>query len=140
MEQEYDMKHIRAITLVAASAALLGLGTGAASAQTVSNGDEYQQGYAAGAAAQDKNSFDTYDQAYQAGKQEELNKQQAFNNGYQQGLAQADKSAEAQADRQDNELAYNQGAQDQAAQDADSADRAFDQGYNAAENDDAKFP
>ena len=134
------MKHIRAITLAAASAALLGLGTSIAAAQTVSNGDEYQQGFAAGAAAKDQNSFSTYDQAYQAGQQAAQEKQRAFAKGYEEGLALADKSAQEQAAQQDSQLAYNEGAREQAARDADSAGRAFDQGYNAAENDDAKLP
>ena len=43
------MKKIHAIALVAAGAAALSLGSGAAMAQTVSGGDPYEQGYAAGA-------------------------------------------------------------------------------------------
>lgn len=42
------MKQMHAIAVAAASAALLGLGAGVASAQTVSGADPYQQGYAAG--------------------------------------------------------------------------------------------
>ena len=135
------MKTIHAIVL--ASAALLAM-SGAAMAQTVSDGDAYQQGYAAGAAAQKGNSFDTYSQAYDAGKEAEQGKlaadQQAFNDGYLAGMAQADKTAQNQAVQQDTQLAYNQGYQDRAQQDQDKADRAFDYGYNAARNDDDRIP
>lgn len=140
------MKHMHAITLAAASIGLLALGAGVASAQTVSGGDPYQQGYAAGAAAQEKNSLNTYSQAYQDGEQaakDKLASQQAYNNGYQAGLAQSNQAN--QTAQQDTQMAYNQGAEDQAKLDAERADRAFDNGYDTgashqAREDDALYP
>jgi hypothetical protein len=140
------MKHIHAITLAAASVSLLALGSGMASAQTVSGGDAYQQGYAAGAAAQEKNTLNTYSQAYQEGEQaakDKLATQQAYNEGYQAGLTQS-KQADQSA-QQDTQMAYNQGAEDQAKLDAERADRAFDNGYDTgaahqARADDALYP
>jgi len=124
------MKYVHAIALTAASAAFF-LGCGAATAQTVSAADPYEQGYAAGAATKERNSFEAFDKGYQAGQtqtnmQTATNSAQAYNNGYQAGVA-------ASADRAvtDRQQAFNQGYEARRQQDARIADRAFDDGYNA---------
>ena len=127
--------------LVAASTAFFGFGTSAV-AQTVSDGDSYQQGYAAGAAAKERNSFNAFDSGYRAGQRDQSSADsqvaslQAYHNGYQAGLAQAE-SATTQA--------YNQGYENRAAQERIASARAFDEGFHAgaarqAARDDAEYP
>lgn len=122
------MKKIHTVALIAASAAFLGLGIGNALAQNVSGADPYQQGYAAGASAKERNSFSAFDSGYRAGQTDPTNADaqaasaQAYNNGYQAGLARSD-----QATRQ----AYNEGYQSRAAEDRNMTARAFDNGYDA---------
>ena len=116
------MNRMHKITLVAAAATLFALGCGGAMAQTA--GSEYEQGYAAGAAAQHKNSFDAYDSGLEAGKEQQTASAQAYNRGYQAGLAQKN----AQGEQAYNQ-AYNNGYQDGANRDYDSTNRAFDNGF-----------
>jgi len=110
--------------------------------QTVSGGDSYQQGYAAGASAKERNSFNAFDSGYAAGQRDQnsvdnqVASTQAYNNGYQAGLAQAE-SARTQA--------YNQGYENRAAQERIASARAFDDGFHAgaarqAARDDAEYP
>jgi hypothetical protein len=138
--QEPDMKRIHVIALVAAGA-FVSFGPSAV-AQTVSDGDSYQQGYAAGASAKERNSFDAFDNGYRAGKtaqsstDSQIASTQAFNNGYEAGKAQAE---------QEKNQAYNDGYQSRAAQERVASARAFDDGYDAgaarqAARDDALFP
>jgi hypothetical protein len=118
------MKKIHAIALAAASTAILSIGSGVAVAQTVSGGDAYQQGYAAGASAKERNSFNAFDSGYKAAEATESNADgQSYNNGYQAGVAQATK---------DKQEAYNTGYQDRADWDRTViAAHAYDDGFNA---------
>ena len=122
------MKEIHTIAVVTASAALLSIGGGVAMAQTVSGGDPYQQGYAAGATAKERNSFNSFDSGYRAGEATQSNTDsqavsaEAYNNGYQAGIAQAN------GDKQE---AYNDGYQDRTDWDRTATARAFRNGYEA---------
>ena len=121
------MKRLHAIALTAASAALLSFGT-AAMAQTVSGGDPYAQGYAAGASAKERNTLNAFDSGYNAGQAAQSNLQTqsangaAYDRGYEAGLAQANRQ---------RDLAYNEGYQARLRQDQDMADRAFEDGFDA---------
>lgn len=133
------MKRIHAIALAAASAALFGIGT--AAAQTVSGGDPYNQGYAAGASAKERNNFSAFDSGYRAGQVDQNSADtqaanaQSYNNGYQAGLAQANRNTQQ---------AYNEGYDSRADQDRSTSARAFDNGFDAGADrqarDDAEFP
>ncbi len=128
------MKKIHTIAVVAASAALLSIGSGIAMAQTVSGGDPYQQGYAAGASAKVRNSFNAFDSGYRAGQATQsnadsqaatvqaYNSAEAFNNGYQAGIAQANR---------DKQEAFNDGYQDRADWDRSVTARAIYDGFDA---------
>jgi hypothetical protein len=128
--REPEMKKLHVIGLAAVT--FFGLGGGMAAAQTVSGADPYQQGYAAGASAKERNSFDAFDNGYQAGKQAQREDQSrnqaaaalAFNNGYQAGIDQANSESQRQ-------LAFNQGYQARAQEDRDITARAFDNGFDA---------
>ena len=135
------MKKFHVIALVAASTTFFTFGTGAV-AQTVSGGDSYQQGYAAGASAKERNSFDAFASGYSAGQRDQssVDKQsagtQAYNDGYQAGLARAE-SARTQA--------FNQGYENRAAQERIASARAFENGFDAgaarqAARDEAEYP
>jgi hypothetical protein len=135
------MNRIHKIALAAASAAFLCLGVGGAVAQNVSGGDPYAQGYAAGASAKERNSFSAFDPGYRAGQSDQISTDsqaastQAYNSGYQAGLAQANSATQQ---------AYNEGYQSRATQDRDAAARAFDNGFDAGAyrwaRDDADYP
>ena len=138
------MKNFHAIALAAASAALLSVGCGAAVAQTVSDGDSYQQGYAAGASAKERNSFSAFDSGYKAGQvqnnmESATNSALAFDRGYQAGVA----ASTAQVNR-DQQQAFNEGYTARGIQDRSIAARAFDNGYEAGVTrrapDDLDFP
>jgi len=122
------MKKIHTIAVVAASAALLSIGSGIAMAQTVSGGDPYQQGYAAGASAKEQNSFSAFDSGYRAGEATQSNADspaataQAYSNGFQAGVVQANR---------DKQEAYNDGYQDRVDWDRSATARAFDDGFAA---------
>jgi hypothetical protein len=120
--QEPDMRNIHALALTAASAAILSL-SGAA-AQTVSGGDPYNQGYAAGASAKERNTLNAFDSGYRAGQatQSTVQSQSAYDMGYAAGLAQANR---------DRQQAFNQGYEARGLQDRRVADRAFDNGFDA---------
>jgi hypothetical protein len=122
------MKKLHTITLIAASAALLSIGS--SMAQTVSGGDAYAQGYAAGAAAQKQNSFSAFDNGVQAGQTQQSATDQAYNNGYQAALAAKGST--------DAEQAYNNGYSDRAAEDTDSYNRDFDFGFREGAHDQAR--
>lgn len=135
------MKRIHAIALVAAGAAFLSFGGAAAVAQTVSGGDPYTQGYAAGASAKEQNNFGAFDRGYRAGQaaQTDVDGQvastQAYNSGYQAGAAQANAA---------REQAYNEGYQNRAQEDRSTTTHAFDNGFDAGAyrqaRDDADYP
>lgn len=128
------MKSIHAIALTAASAAFISLSCGAALAQNVSGADPYQQGYAAGATEKQTNNFSTFDNGFRAGQAvqsnndspaadlQATNSAQAYDRGYQAGVARANR---------DQEQAYNQGYETRGVQDRRAADRAFDDGFDA---------
>ncbi|HEX4104873.1 MAG TPA: hypothetical protein VHX92_01455 [Rhizomicrobium sp.] len=119
------MKKIHAIALAAASAALFSLGNEVAVAQTVSGGDPYQQGYAAGASAKERNSFNAFDSGYRSAEANQSNAvgTEAYNDGYQAGIAQANR---------DKQEAYNTGYQDRADWDRSvTTARAYENGYDA---------
>ena len=129
------MKRIHAIALTAASAAVFSLSCGVAAAQTVSDRDPYEQGYAAGASAKQENSFNAFDNGYRAGQaaqsdvQNQSAKADAYDRGYQAGVAQANRDRlQAYNDRQQ---AYNDGYADRGQEDRRMADRAFDNGFDA---------
>ena len=103
------MKKFHLIAL--AAAASLGI-TGMAMAQTVSGSDPYAQGYAAGAAAQKQNSFDAFQNGIEAGQTQQSVTNQAYNNGYQAGLAAKSGSDSEQAANQAYTDGYNNGAVD----------------------------
>jgi hypothetical protein len=102
--QEPAMRNIRTLALTAASAAILSLSS--ATAQTVSGGDSYNQGYAAGASAKERNTLNAFDSGYQAGQaaQDSVPSRsastEAYDKGYAAGLAQANR---------DQQQAFNQG-------------------------------
>jgi hypothetical protein len=98
-------------TFALAAAVFLSIG-GVAMAQTVSGGDTYQQGYAAGAAAQKQNNFNTFDTGVQAGQTQQSTTDQAYNNGYQAGLAKNNADSTEQAKNQSYSDGYNDGAVD----------------------------
>ena len=122
------MKRIRTIALTATGAAILSLSCGVAAAQTVSGGNPYQQGYAAGASAKERNTLNAFDSGYNAGQAAQSNVQtqsasaEAYNKGYEAGLAQANRQ---------RDLAYNEGYQARLRQDRDVANRAFEDGFDA---------
>jgi|SRR5579859_5554048 len=122
------MTRFHAITLTLASAALFGLGCGAAMAQNVSGGDPYAQGYAAGASAKERNSFEAFDNGYRAGQTAPSNirspadSAQAYDQGYEAGIARANR---------DREQAYNEGFEARGRQDQRVIARAFDNGFDA---------
>ena len=121
------MKRMHALVLTAASAALLSFG-GIAVAQTVSGADPYSQGYAAGASAKERNTLNAFDSGYNAGQaaqgtvQTQLASKDAYDRGYEAGLAQANRQ---------RDLAYNEGYQTRLRQDREMADRAFEDGFDA---------
>lgn len=114
-------------TIALAALAVTGL-SGAAIAQTVSGGDAYAQGFAAGAASQRQNSFDTFQTGVDAGKAQTGAGVQSFANGVAVGQAQA--GADAQA-------AYNSGYHARAVEENDTANKAFDNGFRAGANEQA---
>jgi hypothetical protein len=122
------MNKMHAIALAAASAAFLGMSSSTVAAQNVSDGDSYQQGYAAGASAKEQNNLNSYDSGYKAGQAAQTNIEsqvagtQAYSNGYQAGLAQA---------QRDREEAYNEGYQDRAQSDRTMTARAYDNSDDA---------
>jgi hypothetical protein len=119
------MIKLHVLTLAAASAALLTIGSGAAIAQTVSDGsNSYSQGYADGAAAQKQNTLNAFQSGMAASQTDKAPAvaTQSFNNGYQAGQAQAS------ADMQN---AYNNGYHDRAVEQNDSSNHAFDNGFRA---------
>jgi len=131
------MKRIHAIAL---GTALFGLSCGVAWAQTVSGGNPYEQGYAAGVAAKQQNSFEAFDNGYQAGKvqsdaQTRTTSTDAYAQGYQAGLARANR---------DREQAFNEGYETRGEQDRRVAARAYDNGFDAGaylrSRDDLEFP
>jgi hypothetical protein len=124
------MKKFHTLTLIAASAAFLSIGSGIAMAQTVSGGDAYAQGYAAGAAAQHQNNFNAFDTGVQAGQTQQSTTDQAYNNGYQAALAAKGGN--------DADQAYNNGYNDRAAEDTDTYNRAFDFGFREGAHDQAR--
>ena len=111
-------------------------------AQTVSGADPYQQGYAAGASAKERNSFNAFDSGFRAGEAIRSNTDsqaasaEAFNNGFQTGIAQANR---------DKQEAYNDGYQDRADWDRSvTTARAYDDGFHAGAyrqaRNDAEYP
>jgi hypothetical protein len=122
---EPEMKKVQVMGLAAAT--FLGL-SGIAVAQTVSGADPYQQGFAAGASAKERNSFDAFDNGYQAGKTDQEQRAaenlaaQRYNEGYQAGIAQANRN---------QTLAYNDGYEAHAQQERLATARAFDDGFDA---------
>ena len=120
------MKKNRAIALTAASAAILSLSFGVSMAQTVSGGDPYTQGYAAGASAKERNTLNAFDSGYKAGQQVQSSLQtdslHGFDQGYAAGVAQADKN------RQE---AYNQGYEARSREEQRVAEQAFENGFDA---------
>jgi hypothetical protein len=135
------MKKIRAIAVVSISATFLGLGGGVAMAQTVSGGNPYNQGFAAGASEKEQNSFNAFDSGYRTGEavqssaDSQVASAQAYNNGYQAGVAQANRA---------REQTYNEGYEDRAQQDQGVTARAFDNGFDAGAyrqaRDEAEYP
>lgn len=128
------MRKLHAFTLAAASVALLSFG---ANAQTVSGGDTYSQGFAAGAATQQQNSFSAFETGKQLG-QAQAATGQAYQDGYAAGKAQA--SAETTN-------AFNSGYHARAVEETDTANKAFDNGFRAGATEQAhiddhldKFP
>ena len=134
------MKRVHVIALTAASAAILSFGS-VAMAQNVSGGDPYAQGYAAGASAKERNTLNAFDSGYNAGQAAQGNVQsrsagaEAYENGYQAGLAQANRQ---------RDLAYTEGYQARRRQERDRADRAFEDGFDAGayrrSRDELEFP
>jgi len=124
------MKRFHAIKLTLASAALFSLGCGAAMAQNVSGGDPYAQGYAAGASAKERNSFNAFDNGYRAGQtvqnnvQSQADSAQAYDQGYEAGIARANRN---------REQAYNEGFEARGRQDQRVVARAFDNGFDAGD-------
>jgi hypothetical protein len=115
------MNRTQAIILAAASAVSLSVGSGFALAQSVSDNDPYQQGFAAGTAAKARNNLNTFDNGYQAGEAAEgsafrQTSSQAYDNGYQAGLVEGGRASEE---------AYNEGYQDRAVQDRTTNADAF---------------
>jgi hypothetical protein len=138
--QEPAMKRIHAIALTAAGAAAFCLSPGIAVAQTVSGGNPYSQGYAAGASAKQENSFDTFEKGYKAGQtQSDLQSRstgtEAYDQGYEAGIARANR---------ERQQAYNQGYEARGWQDRRMAGRAYDNGFDAGayrgSRDDLEFP
>lgn len=84
------MRKVHVIALAAATA--LGVGSGVAVAQTVSSGNPYEQGFAAGASAKEQNSFNAFDSGYRAGETAQSNSEsqaantQAYNMDMRQVL------------------------------------------------------
>ena len=64
-------------TRLLAAATALGVGSGVAVAQTVSGGNPYEQGFAAGASAKEQNSFNAFDSGYRAGETAQSNSRAA---------------------------------------------------------------
>jgi hypothetical protein len=122
------MKKFHTVALIAASTAFLGLGIASAVAQNVTGADPYQQGYAAGASAKERNSFGAFDSGYRAGQTDQTNagdqaaSAQAYNTGYQAGLARSNHATQQ---------AYNEGYQSRVTEDRNVTARAFDNGYDA---------
>jgi hypothetical protein len=139
IHREPKMKNVHVIALAAAT--VLGLGSAVAVAQTVSGGNPYEQGYAAGASATEQNSFNAFDGGYRAGETAQSNAEsqtasaQAYNKGYEAGIAQANR---------DREQAYNEGYENRAQQDQSVTARAFDNGFDAGAyrqaRNDAEYP
>ena len=108
------------LSLTLAAVALIGA-CGIAQAQTVSGGDAYAQGYAAGAAAKEQNNFDAFQNG--ASQTQQAAQAQAFNNGVAIGAAQS------QAQSSNSQQAYNNGYQDRVSE--ENTNHAYDNGFRA---------